>query len=261
MLIFLLLSWILLRLPGKTGGSICCHACSCSFPADLWPHKLSDQQERHFAGSSASAFPDPCTFITLQLSTHQPIRILYRKMPVFQKHLKHGHSSIVQQKTSVVFLIFFFSFHRFWGPVWRWWHPVTNQTPWWWMIFTEVVFFFGGNQTSHLLSNGIQFPFIVILVSGFFKTSVKLVIGSRCWEILKIPEIPSYMVCSNYEPVSCSGVWLFLDCIVGFSVLENTCSEHNYTYDGQRLHVLSLLNMLQLFIWWMMVCWTYFSNI
>lgn len=100
------------------------HACSYGSPADLWPHKLSDPQEGHSADSSAGAFPDPFTFITLHPSNPPTYNAA-----LWQKLLRNFS----------VILVFLFSFHRFWGSVRWWWHPVTEtnmSSVWWWMIVT-----------------------------------------------------------------------------------------------------------------------------
>lgn len=109
-----------------------------------------------------------------------------------------------------LFLSFFSSFPRFRGPVRRWWHPVTNAAAAGIMddghtsphlnVFFVLFFPFSWEQTDYLVSNDIQFPFIVVLVSGFvfcvfFKHPWKVATGSRCREIPQIPKMPLYTAC------------------------------------------------------------------
>lgn len=115
------------------------------------------------------ALPDP--FITC---APPPSTMLYEKMPCLQKHLKYGQCFVFQLLCNFNIIIVFFlqqilriclmmmtSTDRDDGRY--------SHRP----FFFSSTFFFCGEQTNHLLSNDIQFTFIVVLGSGFFKTSLK----------------------------------------------------------------------------------------
>lgn len=141
---------------------------------------------------SAGAF----TFITRHLARPPPSP-LYEKMPGAAEAADvqtHWLTLLMLCNQSALIALcwfdsFFSSFLRFRGPVWWWWHPMTNAAAW---IMDDRhtghhlnVFLccpsrpFSWAQTDYLVSNDIQFPFIVVLVSVFwvvfffFSTSLK----------------------------------------------------------------------------------------
>ena len=151
------------------------HACSYSSPADLWPHKRSEPQVKHSADSSARAF----AFITQHLSSPPTYNTaLWANTSLaepFEPQIP-GRPALTQLRRNDSVL---FAFPRFRGPVWWWWHPVTNiSSQNWWMIHTPLhtlPFCFGpaeSKPTIYCLMT-YNFAFIVVLVPGFFKTSLK----------------------------------------------------------------------------------------
>lgn len=151
-------------------------ACSYTSPADLWPHKLSEPQEELPADPSAGAF----TFITLHLSNPPSCNAALWENAWLAETLEiqTGWLMLLLPCSQSVIVVFCFPSPDFEDLFddddIQWLMPAQD----WWMIFAPlltsmffVVFFLlspSWEQTDYLLSNDIQFPFIVVLVPGFF---------------------------------------------------------------------------------------------
>lgn len=133
-------------------------------------------------------FPDPSAFITLHPSNPAAHNAaLWENAWVAVTSRMQPALPLSRCYITVCSFFFLFSSCRFWGSVRRWWHPVTSSpkclhsndgsypnhfTTIFFSPLPQYFFFLVGHQTDRLLSNDIQFPFIVALVPGLPKTSL-----------------------------------------------------------------------------------------